>query len=835
MVNNGKGILTRLSKVKTFSDSLLHLLFTKEKLTTEDAEYLFSVAIVFIEEFEKENKRRYYIEFAYAIIVRTCLKLEDYRALFDFSINFGFYPVARKIFQDKLINEVTFQDILSNIRLDEFNLNDRINTLEQYKTTQKILESHEKNFAFVAPTSFGKSEIIYQHILKNTEVNNIGIIVPTKALIDQVYREIKKIEGLNRKVIIHDQNYDSENDSRVLAIITQERGLKLLEQNMIFDSLYIDEAHELFSFDFRNKLENRSVLLTRLIRISRELNSEINVYYFSPMIQNVNSLQLKNEQISIDYFSIKNNLKVLDIKYINDENSVFAYEPHLGLLYEIGQTDNNFDYIINESKKYKKSLHFLYRPRFIEQYAKELFENLPETTNQSQTLDYLIEELKEIVHPRFKLIKYLEKGIIYLNGRIPSNIRNYLLKYVREDMGVRHFIANSVVLAGMNLPIDSLFYISGFSNLNDLYNLIGRVNRLNEIFGNGGSIERILIPIYFTEMKRYPQNGTGTLKNKVLSLRSELKDEVKNPLLEEAMIDNGNRESSDEIIELENTVINNFHNPDFISRLTRAGAQQVLNYSVDGLKILEDVIENYYETANYQNIYLDILHKIKEIFFDPFVNQSNDKAIFYKYFKPTNNVKRLRFDSTIRYYAGFIQSSYSDLRIRIENQVRYWNRIVEKNKLNQEEVEYLQYIGAQFGDKAYNSSDYNDSRAKVYVDIRDYIERIDDLYNLAIIKLQVDDDFVDYEINLLVNTLKEFGIISEEQFNLFVFGTIENTELKILQLGINKALYLKLKRDNQISNIIFDEYKNPKANRELKSYIELKSGIEKFELEQFFL
>lgn len=45
MVNNGKGILTRLSKVKTFSDSLLHLLFTKEKLTTEDAEYLFENCI----------------------------------------------------------------------------------------------------------------------------------------------------------------------------------------------------------------------------------------------------------------------------------------------------------------------------------------------------------------------------------------------------------------------------------------------------------------------------------------------------------------------------------------------------------------------------------------------------------------------------------------------------------------------------------------------------------------------------------------------------------------------------------------------------------------------
>lgn len=45
----------------------------------------------------------------------------------------------------------------------------------------------------------------------------------------------------------------------------------------------------------------------------------------------------------------------------------------------------------------------------------------------------------------------------------------------------------------------------------------------------------------------------------------------------------------------------------------------------------------------------------------------------------------------------------------------------------------------------------------------------------------MDDDFVDYEIGRsLVNTLKEFGIISEEQFNLFVFKMLENTEL-ILQ------------------------------------------------------
>ncbi|MGT2785762.1 DEAD/DEAH box helicase [Streptococcus merionis] len=834
MVNNGKSILTRLKNDESFSTTFLELLYSKEKLTAKDAEFLFSIAIVFIEAFEEDTNKRYYIEFAYATIVRTCLKLGDYRGLFDFAINFGFYPVARKIFQDKLISDVSFQEILSNIQLEKFTSRNKINTLEQHNITKKILDSNN-NFAFVAPTSFGKSEIIYQHILRNNEENNIGIIVPTKALIDQVSREIKEIEGLNRKIIIHDQNYDSDNDFRVLAIVTQERALRLLEQNMVFDSLYIDEAHELFSFDFRNKLANRSILLTRLIRISRELNSELNVYYFSPMIKDVNSLQLKNKQVHIDYFNIKNNLKVLDIRFVNMENDEFAYDQYLGSLYKIGETDNNFGYIINETQKYKKSLHFLYRPRFIEQYAKELFENLPETTDRPQTLVNLIEELKEIVHPRFKLIRYLEKGIIYLHGRIPSNIRNYLLKYVREDIGVRHFIANSVVLAGMNLPIDSLFYISGFSNFNDLYNLIGRVNRLNEIFGNKGDIERILIPIYFVEMESYPQNGNGNMQNKVLSLRSELKDEVKNPLLEEAAIDESNRDSSEEIIELENAVISNFNNPDFISRLTRAGAQQILNYSETGLELLEGIIEESKVLTEYENIYEGVLHKIKEIFFDPFVSLSEEKSIIYKYFRPTNNVKRLRFDSTISYYAGFIPSSYSNLRIRVEKQVKYWNNIIENQQENKGEVGYLQYIGTQFGEKTYNSSDYNDSRAKVYIDIREYHERTDELYNLAIIKLQVDDDFVDYEINLLVNTLKEFGILSEEQYNLFVFGTTENIDLKILQLGISKALYQKLKEENQISNIIFDEYNNPRANSQLKKYIGTKSGIEKFELEQFLL
>lgn len=110
-----------------------------------------------------------------------------------------------------------------------------------------------------------------------------------------------------------------------------------------------------------------------------------------------------------------------------------------------------------------------------------MYQNLP-NIELSKELIELINELGQLVHPDFKMVKYIKKGIIYLHAKLPSNIKNYLLKYVRESNQIKHLVANSVILAGMNLPIDNLFYISGYSNLRDLYNLIGRVNRINEIF-----------------------------------------------------------------------------------------------------------------------------------------------------------------------------------------------------------------------------------------------------------------------------------------------------------------------------------------------------------------
>ena len=74
---------------------------------------------------------------------------------------------------------------------------DIVETYEQYNSEKKILEDTNNYISYVAPTSYGKSSIINELIV-NEGYNRIGIIVPTKSLINQTYRKIKKNKTLKR-------------------------------------------------------------------------------------------------------------------------------------------------------------------------------------------------------------------------------------------------------------------------------------------------------------------------------------------------------------------------------------------------------------------------------------------------------------------------------------------------------------------------------------------------------------------------------------------------------------------------------------------------------------
>ncbi|MDT2397774.1 DEAD/DEAH box helicase [Enterococcus avium] len=818
MTNDGKRTLTRIKNQDNIRNPIVELLYKKIEITNKDAEFLYSVALLLIDEYSKEIEKgidkNLLIEYAYFIIATTAFKVSDFRALYDFSINYGYYPIARKIIDLDLLSDMNINHVMTNSRIDKFEDGDKILTYQQKKVFEEVLDDKGNAVSFLAPTSYGKSELIFDHLSKNEDKNYIGIVVPTKALIDQVYREAKK-KVKDRKLIIHDQNYSKSEDKRILTITTQERALRLVDEGVKFDILYIDEAHEMLNFDYRNNLNNRSLLLTRLIKLSRAANQNLLELYLSPVIGKASNLEIRNSKTISDH-RISKDLKILNISFLNSEGNLKYYDRYLGEFIDSEKMiRSHFDYIIEQSKN--KNLHFLYRPRYIEGYAKLLYEKLPfiEEYEIDSDIKKLISELAEIVHPKFKLIKYLSKGLVYLHGKMPLIIRNYVLKYVRESRFLSHFVANSVILAGMNLPIDNLFYISGYSNSRDLYNLIGRVNRLSDIFSKENpSLNRIFIPVHFIEMDRFPQNQQGSLAKKIEKLRGRIKDEIKNPLLENSTIATTNSLKAEEIIETEDNIVNSYLTPDFKSRLTRSGAQQLLNYTEQGLQKLSQRFE---ENQNYIQDD-EILIKVKELFFDNFEDFD---------FSPNYSVDRLKNIATINYYKNFIYNlNTKSLHERINNLVFFW-----KSKTDSD---YQIYVGTQFGEVTRKTENYIGQNL-VYVDLSDHINDEDYLYNLAIIKLQVDEDYVSYEITLLLNTLLEFDIINQKQFDRFIYGTDSNEEIKILRLGISRGIYRKLKQDDMIKNIHFDDYGNVKANSLLISYVNEQLGIVKFELEQIFL
>jgi putative DNA helicase len=827
--DGGKALLTRIKNNKKISNNLINLLYFSQSLSSKDAEFLFSVALLLIEEFERKREQNIYllIEYAYLIIARTCFKIKDFRALYDFSINYGYYPIARKILSDGLLkNNISVQHLISNNDLDDFSEEGKIKTYEQHKVFEEIIESKSEQLLFAAPTSYGKSELIFKHLSKNNDKSKVAIIVPTKALIDQTFRDAKQ-KVHDRKILIHDQNYNVEKDNRILAIVTQERALRLIDEGIVFEMIYIDEAHELLDFNFRFPLANRSLLLARFINITRKLNPQVKLIYLSPTIQNSESLLLADQDLINDY-RIEKNLKILEIKYLSKENKEYIYDLYLNEYILVSEKNDPWKYIVDtvSSGRFKKNLHFIFRPKQIEDYSQKIFDLLPER-DIPEEIKELQEELSRIVHPEFKLINYLSKGIVYLHGVLPLLIRNYLLKYIKESKFLSNFIANSVVLAGMNLPIDNLIYISGFNRSSDLKNLIGRVNRLNEIFKKESSLSRIFIPIHFIELIDYPQYNGCKIQNKITSLRGAHKDNVENPILKKFNNDNA---KATVIRDYEEDIIREYNSTDFRIRLSKSGAQQLLNYTEEGIIKLQKVISETNKIEGFDNLIQKCLEKIRTIFFEPFIYE--DYKLDNNYFQPTVSVSRLRYLETCNYYKKFLENSHLPLSERVNYQFDYWKQIL--NKKRRDKINYFVYVGTQFGEVPY-ATDFYSGNQNVYIDLRDHKNDSKFLYNIAIIKIQKDEDFISHEITLLLNALKEFKIINENQFDYFLYGTQEPEEISILRLGISKNMYESLKKENQIRNIGFDEYGNPKANKALKEFINSRQGIEKFELEQFFL
>lgn len=782
-----KSLITRnfnnLSDSSRELQEILKKLTFNEVLDTHDQSYVLSIALIFITEYEKDKKYTTYFEFAYYLILKFSLIHESYQPLYDLSINYGFYPIAKKIVDLNFLERENIIDIIHKEIINHKFTNGYTKTLHQYDSQEHILKSIEKHISYSAPTSFGKSEIIFAHLeqlLSRSKRIKVGIITPTRSLLTQTHTQLKKI-ALNHsmKIIQHDEMLQ-EDDQQYLAVLTQERALRILEkENQYFDVLYIDKAHNLFEKD------NRSILLSRVIRLNKQKNPQQQILYFSPIIQNADSLTLDDIQECIKEVKININLKELDIFEYNQElKTTYKHNRFLdfaNLNWEYGQNHSDFmEYILANLRN--KNFFFLNRPVKIEKFARDLSEQLPElvlNSEEEKQLKHLLQNVSDSTHINFYPIEFLKKGIVYLHAKMPAFIKEYLEYCYQKYDFLKFLIANTVILQGITLPIDNLFILNT-KNINskpDLLNLAGRVNRLNYVFSQN-NLQQLFCPIHFVDSAGKYSRDKGNMRNQIQLLKSNIfQDELNNPLLknynelskdatenalirerEKSVLIQTNKEllSEDNIkkILIENNIYSLINlEPTFISQIITNARQMEL----DGFK--NGPIQTLYNIF-FSGLNTNLLTKNGKVL-ERFINEHSSKA-------------------TINFYEIFLKQRWEmNYKARITSMFNY----LQDQKSMGNNFFYMT--------TSYGEIDKFGGYHTAYIDLSQKTDI--ELINFSIVKLKIEDDFIDFELNNFLQVLYKLRIISDNEYNLITYGTNDEKMIELIKVGLTAEIRILLK------------------------------------------
>ena len=355
----------------------------------------------------------------------------------------------------------------------------------------------EKFYSYSGPTSMGKSFVVQTFIqqqIENGSTDNFAILVPTKALINEVRSNMigalqDKLKALNYRVVTASGDLVLQQNHHFIFIMTPERLLHMMieRENICVDFLFIDEAHKISARRGRSSYYFK--VLTQLGKM-RELPT---VIFASPNVPNPDVYMqiipgIKQEQMKK---LISKYAPVCQFKYFLNvpERSGYYYNDYskqLERCYTLPEGQKLCDIVATVGQD-KQNVVYCSSRRSVLVQAVKYAKNIP--TKDDESLKSLAAEIRKEVHDDCYLADLIVRGVAYHVGYLPANIRLRIEKSF-EKGDLRTIFCTSTLVEGVNLPADNLFvtsYRNGPSNMDeiDFRNLIGRVGRIKyNLYGN---------------------------------------------------------------------------------------------------------------------------------------------------------------------------------------------------------------------------------------------------------------------------------------------------------------------------------------------------------------
>jgi hypothetical protein len=263
-------------------------------------------------------------------------------------------------------------------KVDEYFFNDQMLVYNSMK---------EKFFSYSGPTSMGKSFVVQTYIqqqIENGSTENFAILVPTKALINEVRSNLigalqSKLKDLNYRIVTASGDLVLQQDHHFIFVMTPERLLHMMieRENIHIDFLFIDEAHKIsarggrstYYFKVLTQLGKQPHLPTVIFASPNIPNPEV---YMSiiPGIKKTDMKKLASRFAPVCQFKYFLNVPDRGGYYYNDYSKQFerCYTIPEGqelcdIVATVGQDKQNVVYcssrrsVLEQAVKYAKGIH----------------------------------------------------------------------------------------------------------------------------------------------------------------------------------------------------------------------------------------------------------------------------------------------------------------------------------------------------------------------------------------------------------------------------------------------------------------------------------------------
>ncbi len=763
----------------TALSKLYYKLLRREDLDSREQESLLKIALLLLNAGDS-----YCQELGYRIIVLYSNHLSDYKPLYDIAINRGFIPIAKSIEKVSALSNYFEEDFFS-LFLSSFSetylSNGVYQTSEQATLSRYFAEESDQGVAVVAPTSYGKSEL-FVRFCNSHPGKTIALVVPTKALLSQMKRRVLHgADELNhkRKIITHPEMHN-EGDKGFVAILTQERLLRIIQDdpNLIFDFVFIDEAHNLLSGDSRN------TLLAKVIALIGNKSVDTSFSFLTPFLVKSENLNLRFLDSKFSEFRITESLKTeryyaIDLR-IDGDRLLRLYDQYMNEFLDIGSSYQLDETQFLREHSGSKNIVYLNSPPRLEKFALAL--TAGEESIVDDELNSVCEDISDFLHRDYGLIECLRKGVIYHHGSVPDVVKLYIEDAYSKIIKIKYVVSSSTLLEGVNIPAEKLFLLecskgTSYLTASQFKNLVGRVCRFGEIFSSSSDSLKLLEPEIFLVASRYIRKGANVesfLRDRV-KVDKKIDDKLENVLLENTSITERNEGQFDKAIEVLENLSPGITGQEIQYSKTSVGKICYLN-NVNEFSISEHELEisEYLDGISANGGAIDNLNDLISVIHHAF--------IYYIPEDSHRNLQRLKEESAKRFYRMFLSwrmrnASYSEM---INRFLTYWSEIPDP----------LVYVD-KWGDTSREGS-----FGENWVNIQYKSKK--ELVNLAIVRIKEEQDFLDNQIMKFIEVLNDLELLGDYFYKKIKYGTTNDDKITMMKNGFSaglSSLILKKYRD----------------------------------------